>query len=70
MLIGDAHQHQGLGRELLSRLVQFGRDEGVARITADILPANGGMIRVSEQVGFATKSSADDGVVKATIVLG
>ncbi len=69
VLVTDAYQQQGLGRELLSRLVQIGRQEGVVRITADILPENTGMIRVSEQVGFTCKYDAEEGVVKAEIRL-
>jgi acetyltransferase len=69
ILISDEYQRHGLGKELLSRLVQIGRDEKVARITADILPDNTGMIRVSEQAGFTTKYHSEDGVVKAEIVL-
>ncbi len=69
ILITDAYQQQGLGRELLSRLVQIGRNEGVVRITADILPENTGMIRVSEQVGFTCKFDSEEGVVKAEIHL-
>jgi len=40
MLVGDRHQHQGLGTELLSRLLQVGRDEHFDRITAEILAEN------------------------------
>ena len=69
ILISDEYQHQGLGRELLSRLVAIGRQEGVKRIVGDILPDNVGMIRVSEQVGFACKYHADEGVVKAMLVV-
>ncbi|MCS6774244.1 MAG: bifunctional acetate--CoA ligase family protein/GNAT family N-acetyltransferase [Anaerolineae bacterium] len=69
ILISDAYQQLGLGRELLSRLVQIGRNERLARITADILPENVGMIRVSEQVGFKCRYDHDEGVVKAEIVL-
>jgi acetyltransferase len=69
ILISDAYQQHGLGRELLSRLVQIGRDEKVTRISADILPDNVGMIRVSEQVGFKTKYDAEEGSVKAEILL-
>jgi acetyltransferase len=69
ILISDAYQQQGLGKELLTRLVQIGRDEEVTRITADILPDNVGMIRVSEQVGFKSKYHPEDGVVKAELVL-
>jgi acetyltransferase len=69
VLVSDQYQHQGLGRELLSRLVQFGRDEGVTRIVADILPENTGMIKVSEQVGFKVRRVIADDVVKAELVL-
>lgn len=69
ILISDAYQQHGLGRELLSRLVQIGRDEKVTRISADILPDNVGMIRVSEQVGFKTKYDAEEGSVKAELLL-
>lgn len=69
ILISDKYQQQGLGKELLTRLVQVGRDEKVARISADILPDNTGMIRVSEQVGFKTRYDPQEGAVKATIDL-
>lgn len=69
ILISDEYQHQGLGRELLRRLVEIGRQEGVKRIVAEILPDNAGMIRVSEQVGFTCKYHPDEGVVKAELVL-
>jgi acetyltransferase len=69
ILISDEYQHQGLGTELLSRLVAIGQREGVKRIIADILPDNAAMIRVSEQVGFTCRYSAEDGVVKAELVL-
>ena len=52
LLISDRYQRQGLGTELLGRLVQVGRDEGLRRITAEILPENLGMRRVAERLGF------------------
>ncbi len=69
ILISDEYQHHGLGRELLRRLVEIGRQEGVKRIVAEILPDNIGMIRVSEQVGFTCKYHPDEGVVKAELLL-
>ncbi len=42
-------------RFLLSRLIQIGRDEGLRRITAEILPENIGMQRVAKQHGFTLK---------------
>jgi acetyltransferase len=70
ILVADAHQGRGLGTELLSRLVQVGRDHGVEAIVADILPENREMQRVSERVGFACRFDQADGVLKAELVLG
>ena len=52
MLIRDDYQGQGIGSELLGRLVQIGRDEGLDRILADILWQNRPMQRVVRKLGF------------------
>jgi len=69
IIVSDDMQGLGLGRELLRRLVQVGRDEGVERITADILPDNRSMQIVSEQLGFSCRYVPDEGVVQAELVL-
>ncbi|TAK94297.1 MAG: GNAT family N-acetyltransferase, partial [Verrucomicrobia bacterium] len=43
LLVADRWQRQGLGTELLTRLVQIARDEKLERITAIILADNHGM---------------------------
>ncbi len=67
IIVCDDMQGQGLGTELLRRLVQVGRDEGLERITADILPDNRDMQVVSEKVGFTCRYVAEEGVVKAEL---
>ncbi|MBD2039991.1 bifunctional acetate--CoA ligase family protein/GNAT family N-acetyltransferase [Microcoleus sp. FACHB-672] len=67
LLVSDKYQHRGLGTELLSRLLQVGRDENLSRICADILPENLEMQRVSEKLGLRLNRSVD--VVKAEIDL-
>ena len=52
MLISDAFQRRGLGTELLKRLLQIGRAEGVERVIAYMLSENRGMRRISKQLGF------------------
>jgi acetyltransferase len=69
ILVSDAAQGLGLGTELLRRVVQVGRDQGLARITADILPENLDMQRVAEKVGFACQYDVDAGLVRAEIDL-
>jgi acetyltransferase len=69
MLITDSYQRRGLGTELLRRLVQVGREEGLQRITAEILPENLGMQAVCEKLKFHLKHSASEGLVRAEIAL-
>ncbi len=69
LLISDAFQHRGLGTELLRRLIQIGRDEGLSRIIGDILAANYDMQRISEKLGFRITRTDDPGVVRAELSL-
>lgn len=69
MLIADHFQGRGLGTELLRRILQVGRDERVARISADILPDNYDMQRVCQKLGFRLAHEPGDGVVRAVIDL-
>jgi acetyltransferase len=59
MLVSDQWQGQGIGTELLRRLIQVGRDEGLARITAEILPDNRIMQQISQRLGFRLHRSLD-----------
>jgi acetyltransferase len=69
VLVSDDFQGQGLGTELLRRLIEIGREEKIGRITADILAENRAMQRVCERLGFTLQFDADDGTVKAEIRL-
>ena len=67
MLVIDDYQGEGIGTELLRRLVQIGEDEALDRITADILRQNRAMQHVCEKIGFQIIYSDDpaDDMVKA-----
>jgi acetyltransferase len=68
MLVSDPYQKQGLGTELLRRLVQIGRDEKLERIKAEILAENRAMQHVCEKVGFQLQRTPD--LALAEIALG
>lgn len=70
MLVSDRYQRQGLGTEMLRRLVEVGEDEGLSRIVADILRENSAMQRVSKRLGFAIEGEFDDSMVRAVKRLG
>jgi acetyltransferase len=67
MIVIDEFQEEGIGTELLRRLVQVGEDEGLDRITADILEQNRAMQRVCEKLDFdlVHSSDPDEDMVKA-----
>jgi acetyltransferase len=69
ILVSDEHQRSGLGTELLSRLLNFARDEGIENVVAEILPQNEGMRRVCRKLGFHLKRVPESGVIEANIHL-
>jgi acetyltransferase len=52
LIVSDAYQRHGLGRELLRRLIDVARTEGLDAIVAEILAANGPMIALTRDLGF------------------
>nr|QKW94312.1 acetyl-CoA synthetase [Stigmatella aurantiaca]QKW94364.1 acetyl-CoA synthetase [Stigmatella erecta] len=71
MLISDRMQYQGLGTEMLQRLVAIGREWGLERIVADILSRNTPMQRVCRKLGFDIIADPDptEEMVRAVKVL-
>lgn len=59
MLVSDAYQRQGLGGELLVQLLRIGRDEGIDRVSAQILQQNFAMQRLCRRLGFRLHQGAD-----------
>ncbi len=69
LLVSDRYQGLGLGTELLSRLLQVGRDENINEIFGDILPENIEMQRICEKLGFKTVHNVKESLIRATTVL-
>jgi len=69
VLVADPFQRSGLGAELVRRLIDVGRKEKIRRITAEILPDNYAMQKISERLGFRLTHDHAEGVVKAEIEL-
>ena len=70
MLISDAHQGKGLGKELLTRSIKIGRDEKIKRIIALMSPENEAMRRLCRAVGFSSfEIDSQNGMLKAQIEL-
>jgi acetyltransferase len=69
LVVSDDYQRQGLGRELLKRLVDVGHDEKLKRIVGYILPDNTGMRHVAETLGFKLRNMPEENVIKAILDL-
>ncbi len=69
LLVNDLYQRRGVGTILLGKLLEIGRQEGLHRITAEILPANRPMQNVSRKLGFSLRHDPEEGVVHADLDL-
>jgi acetyltransferase len=69
VLVSDKAQKQGLGTELVRRLIEVARDEKLERIVAVILPENYGMMALARHFHFTIRGSADPKVIVAVLDL-
>jgi acetyltransferase len=69
VLVSDLYQRQGLGGELVRRLIAIARDEKLLEIVANILPENLGMRALADRFGFQTRPSMDSTMLAAVLNL-
>ncbi len=62
-LVEDQHQGRGIAQLLLEHLAQAGRENGVERFTAEVLPDNQRMIQTFRDAGYRVVSEYADGVM-------
>jgi acetyltransferase len=67
ILVSDKWQHQGLGSELLRRLIDVARAEGIEEVKGFILPENRAMERICRELGFTAGYDMAEGVLRATL---
>lgn len=65
VLVSDEFQGNGLGTELVRRLIDVARQEKIARIVGDVLKDNTVMLRVCQKLGFTLKGEPADSVLTA-----
>ncbi len=63
VLVNDAFQGQGLGTEMVKRLMQIGRDEKIQRVIAHISQDNHTMQDLCQRMGFKLNPPKDGRVV-------
>ncbi len=62
-LVEDQHQGRGIAQVLLEHLAQAGRERGVERFVAEVLPDNSRMIQTFRDAGYRVVSEYEDGVL-------
>lgn len=60
LLVHHDHVCNGLGRNLLLRLIDIARDRGIRRLHGDVLAENAPMLGLSRACGFSIRTVADD----------
>ncbi|MCF2970673.1 bifunctional acetate--CoA ligase family protein/GNAT family N-acetyltransferase [Synechococcus sp. Nb3U1] len=69
MLVADPYQRQGIGTELLTRLVEVAGWEGIQRLTGEILSENEAMRRLCKRIGFQLEPAGEPGILHASLAL-
>lgn len=67
--VSDKVQGRGLGSILLEHLAAAGRESGIRKFVADVLPANTRMLRVFSDAGYDVEQRFDDGVVSVQFTI-
>jgi acyl-CoA synthetase (NDP forming)/RimJ/RimL family protein N-acetyltransferase len=63
-LVQDAHQGRGIAQLLLEHLAQAGRERGVEKFVAEVLPENQRMIQIFRDAGYHVAGGFADGVMR------
>jgi acetyltransferase len=69
VLVSDQSQGQGLGTKLFRKLIQIAKDEGLGRVSAEMLPDNFAMRRIADKLGFRTTPGPSSSSVTAFLDL-
>jgi GNAT superfamily N-acetyltransferase len=64
LTVSDSWQRRGVGRRLLDRLIEAGREKGQDRIIARILATNRSMLALVGRRGFMVSDSSDSPAIK------
>ena len=64
LVVRDAYQGHGVGRELLGYLTHLARQQGLLGFTAEVLVENSPMLRLFEKMGFDIERRTAEGIVE------
>ena len=62
-LVQDSHHGRGVGNILLEHLAEVGREQGIDRFVAEMLPKNRNMVQTFVRAGYSAKPELADGLI-------
>ena len=68
IIVSDPWQHQGLGTELMEKIIDIAKKEGISRLSGGIMPGNVGMQKIARNAGFQLHRLTD-GEYRADMLL-
>lgn len=68
-LVQDGLQGRGIAQLLLEHLAQAGRERGVRRFVAEVLPDNSRMIQTFSDAGYRVERGLTDGILRLTFAI-
>jgi RimJ/RimL family protein N-acetyltransferase len=68
-IVEEDYQGNGIAGRLLAHLTPIARDNGIARLEADVLPQNKAMLAVFRKSGLPVSERREGGVVHLTLAL-
>ena len=63
VVVSDASQRQGLGMEMVGRLITVARAEGLKRLTGRVLAENSRMLQLCRELGFDLQRDSREAIV-------
>jgi GNAT superfamily N-acetyltransferase len=69
VVVDDALHHQGVGRQMLERLVDVAREAGLETLVADVLAGNAAMLGLLGTLGLPRRTESDGDTVSVLVDL-
>jgi acetyltransferase len=69
ILVSDEYQHQGIGKELLTRLIEIARNEQVRLLYGLVLESNAEALTLAQRMGFTPVPTSREGIVRIELAL-
>ena len=69
IVVADDWQRRGLGRQMMTRLIDVARARGLQAMIGHVLGNNRGMLTLCQDLGFTVSDSADDPLVKRVTLM-